>query len=116
MRTHFLAVGLVVTLLAGGRVLAAGSRCDSRVSKAVGKMAACQCRVMAKAQMKGSGPNSGKLAACGRKFSTACNKAKSANDCVVQTGPCAQKESNVDAGVALLCQGSPSGAFLAPAE
>ena len=99
-------------LLAAPASWAAASKCDAGISKAVGKKVYCQCGVYAKAQKKGLTPDAAKLAKCGTKFISSCGKAKAAADCAVQTGTCANKESQADSSSATLCLASPSGAFL----
>jgi hypothetical protein len=104
-----LAVGVFATAAA---LAAAGSKCDSGVSKAAGKQVSCRCTVIAKGQAKNLTPDATKLAACDTKFTNVCGKAKAKNDCVVQVGTCADKAAEGDSASATLCQASPSGAFL----
>jgi hypothetical protein len=102
----------VLSLMVGGSALAQ-SKCDSGVTKAAGKKAACKAGVNAKAQKKGTTPDAGKLVKCQDKFDKACNKAKNAGDCVTQLQTCSAVEAEVDTCVAtLIAGGSPSGAFL----
>jgi len=103
-------LGVVVFVTAAA--LAAGSKCDSGVSKAVGKQVSCRCTVIAKGQLKAVAPDAAKLAKCDTKFVATCGKAKAKNDCVVQTGTCADKATEGDTATATLCLASPSGAFL----
>jgi hypothetical protein len=109
---------LVLGTVLGGVVfvtaaaLAAGSKCDSGVSKAVGKQVSCRCTVIAKGQAKALAPDATKLAGCDSKFLASCGKAKAKNDCVVQTGTCAAKGAEGDTASGTLCLASPSGAFL----
>lgn len=97
--------------VAFGGVAHAQSKCDSAVTKAAGKKAACKAGVNANAQKKGTTPDSAKLAKCSAKFDKACNKAKTKGGCAAQSQTCAQIETKVDNCVADI-SGSPSGAFL----
>src|SRR5512140_3905749 len=63
-------LGVVVFVTAAA--LAAGSKCDSGVSKAVGKQVSCRCTVIAKGQAKALAPDVTKLAACDSKFLASC--------------------------------------------
>jgi hypothetical protein len=103
-----IAVGVLFMMGAAGTALAS-SKCDAGVVKATGKKAACECSANAKAIKKATAPDHSK---CVTKFTASCGKAKSAGDCMVQTGTCASKEADVDAFVASDCAASPSGAFL----
>lgn len=103
---------LGVGVFATAAALAAGSKCDSGISKAAGKQVSCRCTVIAKGQAKALTPDATKLTACDTKFTTACGKAKAKNDCVVQVGTCAAKAAEGDTASADLCLASPSGAFL----
>ncbi len=100
-----------VSLLVGGNAFAAApSRCDSGITKAVGKKVACKTSVIARAQQNGTTPDGFKLTACTNKFDKSCQKAKSAGDCKTQTQTCAQIETEADSCVNTVS--SPSGAFL----
>ena len=90
---------------------AAGSKCDATVSKAAGKKVACECAVYAKAQLKGTEPDSAKLAKCGSKFLSTCNKAQTKGGCNVQSGSCTDKEAQADAYSLSLCASSVAPAF-----
>jgi len=111
VRKLAIVAGLGFALVAGGVALGAGSKCDSGKTKATGKKISCKCGVHAKAQAKMTPPDPAKLAKCESKFVASCTKAQNANDCVLQTETCAQKEAAADACVASNCA-SPSGAFL----
>jgi len=102
---------LLATALVAGPALAAGSKCDSAITKAAVKKVSCKAGVNSSAQKKGTTPDSTKLQKCTDKFTKACSKAKSAGDCMVQTQTCAQIEAEADSCVGTISS-SPSGAFL----
>ena len=112
MRRLSIAVAVLFLLGVGGSVLAAGSKCDGGVTKAIGKKVACKCGVIAKGYAKGLPPDGAKLAKCEAKFLKACTKAAGAGDCMVQSGNCPGFETTVDMFVTDHCVASPSGAFL----
>jgi hypothetical protein len=99
--------GVLLALSVSSESLAA-SKCDAGIDKASAKQVSCMCKIFAKG---GSTPLDAQFL-CGPKFFTACSKAKSTNDCVVQTGTCEDKEDEVVSAALVLCDGSPSGAFL----
>ena len=99
--------GVVLALLALSEPVAA-SKCDAGIDKASAKQVSCMCKAFAKG---GTTPLQAQ-SACSPKFFKACSKAKNANDCVVQTGTCEDKEDEVVSAALRLCDGSPSGAFL----
>lgn len=90
---------------------AAGSKCDATISKAAGKKVSCECNVYAKAQLKGTSPDSTKLAKCSSKFLASCNKAQTKGGCVVQSGSCEAKGTQADAASTTLCLSSAAPAF-----
>jgi hypothetical protein len=98
--------GVVLALSALSEPVVA-SKCDTGIDKASARQVSCMC----KALPKGSTPL-GAQNACHPTFFKACSKAKKANDCVVQTGTCEDKEDEVVSAALRLCDGSPSGAFL----
>ena len=104
-------IAAVLSLMVGGTALAQ-SKCDSGVTKAAGKKVACKASAIAKAQKKGMATDPAKLSKCEDKFTKACNKAKSAADCVAQTQSCTAVEDEVDSCVTTISAASPSGAFL----
>lgn len=101
-----LAVAVAVT-----SSFAAGSKCDATISKAAGKKVACLCGVYAKAQLKGTSPDSAKLAKCGSKFLATCTKTQTKGGCVVQGGSCDTKEAQADSAASTLCVSSAAPAF-----
>ena len=112
MRTSFLvAIAFLALSLAGGGVAQAQSKCDSGISKAVGKKVYCKLKVIAKGQRYGQLPDPLKLTKCEQKFDQACLKAQGKGDCAQQNQPCLAIELEADACVAII-DGSPSGAFL----
>jgi hypothetical protein len=100
------------SLMAGGVAFAAGSKCDSGVTKAAGRKVACKTSVIAQSQLKGTQPDPAKLKACETKFAAACSKAKAAADCEEQTKLCSETETDADTCVRSIAMSSPSGAFL----
>jgi hypothetical protein len=101
MRTLSIGVAAVVAVGAGN-VAFAQSRCDSTITKAAGKKAACKAGVISKAQKSGGAPDATRLANCEAKFAKACGNGRAAGDCVVQSGSCAGIEATVDACVTTL--------------
>ena len=105
--------GLAIVL--GSAPVHAVSKCDSGVSKAIGKFVSCLCGAYSKSQKKGTPPDFGK---CNDKFNGAtgtCQKAQSKGDCVIFNGgapQCAVKFADGTSDAADLCNSSPSGAFL----
>src|SRR5262245_27407890 len=105
--------GLEIVL--GSAPVQAASKCDSGVSKAIGKFVSCLCNAYSKSQKKDIPPDFGK---CNDKFNGAtgaCQKAQSKGDCVIFNGgapQCAVKFADGTADAADLCNSSPSGAFL----
>jgi len=109
---RLVAIGAMLTFaVATGGMALAQSKCDSGMTKAAGKKAACKAGVVAKGQSKGTAPDSAKLAKCETKYNKACTKAQAKGYCSAQTQTCAQVEAEVDACVTDI-SGSPSGAFL----
>jgi hypothetical protein len=107
VRKLAIVAGLAV-MLAG--VANAQSKCDSAISKAIGKKVSCECGAYSKVQKKGGSPDFSK---CTSKFSAACTKAKGGTDCTIfAASTCAGKEAAADTDSANLCNHSPSGAFL----
>src|SRR5437016_4179178 len=106
LRQLALAAGLGVVLVACGSALAA-SKCDSGETKAAGKKVSCKCGVYAKTYANDLPPDPIKLQKCIDKFTAACTRAASAGDCFVQTGTCAQLETDADQDVTALCTPSP---------
>src|SRR5262245_1319720 len=94
--------GLVILSLALGGVAHAQSKCDVGVTKAVAKKVSAKLKVIAKGQQKGQPPDTGKLAKADSKFTDNCTKAKSKNDCQVQTSTCADLELTADAAIDVL--------------
>ena len=111
MRVMAIGAILVFSVALGGFAQAAGSRCDSGITKAAGKKVDCKAKVNSTAQKKGTTPDSTKLGKCETKFTKSCTKAQAAGDCGVQTQSCAAIEAEADACVATL-SGSPSAAFV----
>jgi hypothetical protein len=108
VRKLAIVAGLAVMLAGTG--VAQASKCDSGLSKAIGKKVSCRCSAYSKAQKSGGSPDFSK---CGPKFDKACQKAIAAGDCSVFTGStCPGKEADADAAGDSLCNASPSGAFL----
>ena len=87
------------------------SKCDSGITKAAGKKVSCKAGVNAKAQQKGTTPDSAKLAKCSAGFDKSCTKAKTAADCSAHPETCATTETSADTCVTTI-SGSPSGAFV----
>jgi hypothetical protein len=111
---RFIAIGAMLAFaVASGGVALAQSKCDSAITKAAGKKAACKAGVNAKAQQKGGSPDPAKLAKCSAKFDKACTKAKgnTKSPCSAQSQSCAAIEAEVDSCVTTI-SASPSGAFL----
>src|SRR5262249_46105704 len=94
--------GLVILSLALGGVAHAQSKCDVGVTKAVAKKVSAKLKVIAKGQQKGQPPDTRKLAKADTKFTDNCTKAKSKNDCQVQTSTCAALELTADAAIDVL--------------
>jgi hypothetical protein len=109
-----LSVALAVMFAVGVSGMAfAQSKCDSKLTKAVGKKMACKAGVYSKGQAKGTAPDPAKLQKCEDKFAKACTKAQAAGDCSVQQGSCAALEATADAcALEAASSSSPSGAFL----
>jgi hypothetical protein len=78
------------------------SRCDSAVTRAVGKKVGCKLRVHAAAQEVGGPVNPAKLTKCEGNFTAACGKAQSKGDCQAQTSSCAALEATADAAIDVL--------------
>jgi len=97
-----LAGGLLVTGVAWGQ-----SKCDKGIDKAAAKKVGCICKGISKGSTLADA-----ITACSTKFGSSCSKAKAKNDCTVQTGSCANKETQCDNAAGTICAGSPSGAFL----
>src|SRR5215831_10044883 len=98
VRTATLVVS-IVWLLCGSGASAAGSKCDSGVTKAAGKKVQCITGAIASGQSKGVPPSAKKVLACQNGFNKACTKAKGDGDCVHQTETCAQEEANAETSV-----------------
>jgi len=111
MRRIAIVAGLALGLAIGGTASAAGSKCDSAITKAAGKKVACKAGVNSTAQKKGEAPDSAKLAKCTDKFDKACTKAKMGTDCSAQSQSCAAIEAEADTCVTTISS-SPSSAFL----
>ncbi len=104
-------LGTALAFVVGSTAFAAASKCDSTITKAVGKKVACKASVNANAQKKGVSPDGAKLSKCTANFTKQCSKGKAAGDCIHQTQNCAQIEAEADSCVSTI-SGSPSGAFL----
>jgi hypothetical protein len=72
----------------------------------VAKKVSAKLKVIAKGQQKGQPPNAKKLAKAETKFADGCTKAKSKNDCHVQTSSCAALEATADAAIDVLSGGT----------
>ena len=113
VRKLAIVAGLAIVL--GSAAVQAASKCDSGVSKAIGKYVACLCGAYSKAQKKDTSPDFTK---CDAKFngaSGACQKAQSKGDCVIFGGggsQCTAKAADSSTDASDLCNASPSGAFL----
>src|SRR5215510_11238177 len=113
VRKVVIVAGLSIVL--GSGAVQAASKCDSGVSKAIGKYVACLCGAYSKSQKKDTPPDFTK---CDAKFNGAngaCQKAQSKGDCVLFSGgatQCGDKAADSVADAADLCNASPSGAFL----
>src|SRR5215470_4658017 len=113
VRKIAIVAGLAIVLGSAG--VQAASKCDSGVSKAIGKYVACLCGAYSKSQKKDTVPDFTK---CDAKFNGAngaCQKAQSKGDCVLFNGgavQCTAKAADSTADAAELCNASPSGAFL----
>ena len=113
MRLMTLGALLAFSLTVGGYADAAGSKCDSGVTKAAGKKVYCKAKENSKAQKNGTTPDATKLTKCEDKFTKSCTKAKEAGDCVAQPQTCAQTEIEADACVVTISgPSSPSAAFI----
>ena len=104
MRAIVFGVLLSLSALVAGRAFAAS--CDATIEKAKGKLVACDCGAIARAQVANI------AAKCDPKFQKACTKAKTKGGCTVQTESCAQAQAEGDTFATQHCAGSPSGAFL----
>ena len=108
---RFVVIGAVLAFaVANGGVAFAQSKCDSAITKAAGKKAACRAGVIAKGQQKGTAPDQTKLSKCSAKFDKSCSKAKTKGGCTDQAQSCADIETEVDSCVSTIS--SPSPAFL----
>ena len=113
MRKVMIVVGLALVL--GSGAVQAASKCDSGVSKAIGKYVACLCGAYSKSQKKDTPPDFSK---CDAKFNGAngaCQKAQGKGDCSIFSGgasQCTAKAADSVSDAADLCNASPSGAFL----
>jgi len=106
MRRLLMAVAVLFVMGAAGAALAQ-SKCDAGIDKAAAKKVGCICKGISKGSTLGDA-----ITTCTPKFSAKCAKAKTKNDCAVQTGSCGNKETEADNCAASLCLASPSGAFL----
>jgi len=96
-----------VDVLGGGTGTAAQSRCDAKATKAVAKKVSAKLKVIAKGQQTGQPPNAKKLDKAELEFTDRCNRAKSKNDCQVQTSSCDALEAMADAAIDVLSGGTP---------
>src|SRR5262249_51588604 len=106
MRASCAVGGLLILSLALDGAAQAKSSCDAGVTKAVAKKVSAKLKVIAKGQQKGQLPDAKKLAKAETKFADGCTKAKSKNDCQVQTSSCAALEATADAAIDVLSGGT----------
>src|SRR5262249_7817002 len=106
MRASCAVGGLLILSLALDGAAQAQSSCDAGVTKAVAKKVSAKLKVIARGQQKGQPPNAKKLAQAETKFADGCTKAKSKNDCQVQTSSCAALEATADAAIDVLSSGT----------
>jgi len=113
MRLMAIGALFAFSLAIAGAAQAAGSKCDSGITKAAGKKVYCKAKENSKAQKTGTAPDATKLTKCEQKFMASCTKAQAAGDCSVQTETCAQTEIEADVCVVTISgPASPSAAFI----
>src|SRR5262249_44014387 len=77
-------------------------QCDAKATRAVAKKVSAKLKVIVREQETGQPPNGKQLDKAELEFTDRCTRAKSRNDCRVQTSSCAELEAMADAAIDVL--------------